>query len=69
MYLHTGIGPEDLISALISFNSAECSVTACFLEMNLTNGLYGLRRTAPHCKYNKYDADDKHGDRQQHAHG
>jgi hypothetical protein len=30
MYRQTGIGPEDLISALISFNSGECSVTACF---------------------------------------
>lgn len=33
MYLHTGIGPEDLISALISFSNGE-SVTACLLEMN-----------------------------------
>jgi hypothetical protein len=33
MYRQTGMGPEDLISALISFNSGE-SVTACFLERN-----------------------------------
>jgi hypothetical protein len=33
MYRQTGIGPEDLIRALISLRSGE-SVTACFLEMN-----------------------------------
>jgi hypothetical protein len=31
MYRQTGMGPEDLINALISFSSE--SVTACFLEM------------------------------------
>jgi hypothetical protein len=33
MYRQTGMGPDDLISALISLSS-DCSVTACFLEMN-----------------------------------
>lgn len=32
MYRQTGMGPEDLISALISFSNG-CSVT-CLLEMN-----------------------------------
>ncbi|MGY2938996.1 hypothetical protein ACVWZ6_008598 [Bradyrhizobium sp. GM6.1] len=68
MYRQTGMGPEDLISALISSSNGLVG-HGLSSQKELTNSPYGLGRTAPHCQYNKYEAYNKHRDRQQHAHG
>src|SRR3954469_3569174 len=64
MYRQTGIGPDDLISFLISDCSGEYSVTMC---LALNRLLQMLRRLAP-CHHNQDGSGNDHRHRQQHTH-